>query len=65
MHAEVLAVNGTFKVIKEPFKQLFSFHAFVRKDGQLKQLPLAFAVMSHWRNKDYKSVLDMLLCHIF
>jgi len=40
---------------------MFSVHAFVRKDGQLKQLPLAFAVMSRRRRCDYESVLRAIV----
>jgi len=39
----------------------YSIHAFIRKEGQLKQLPLAFAVMSTWRRKDYMHVLRALM----
>ena len=50
--------DGTFKVIKKPFKQLFSIHAFVKgEDGKTKQVPLCFAVMSRRKARDYKAVL--------
>jgi len=54
-------VDATFKVIKQPFTQLFSIHAFVKKDGKLLQTPLAFVVMSRRRRKDYKRVFHALI----
>ncbi|KAL8588570.1 hypothetical protein ACOMHN_059524 [Nucella lapillus] len=49
--------DGTFKVVRAPFTQLWSIHAFVRVEDQAKQLPLAFAVMSGKRRRDYLAVL--------
>jgi len=50
-------VDATFRVVREPFYQLFSIHAFVSSDGQnVKQVPLLFAVMSGKRACDYRAI---------
>ena len=40
-------IDATFKVLREkdPFDQLLSIHAFIKADGQTKQVPLASAIM--------------------
>ena len=51
--AKTWYVDGTFKVVKAPFTQLFTIHSFVRSGECTKQVHLAFILMSGKRKRDY------------
>ena len=54
-------VDGTFKVVRSPFVQLFSVHAFVRQGDSLKQISLVYFLMSGKTTKDYEAIFRTLL----
>ena len=55
-------MDGMFKVVSQPFKQLLTINASVRSADSVKQVPLVFVVMSGQRKRDYKKAS---LLHIF
>lgn len=49
--------DGTFKIRKKPFQQLFSIHVHIRRDEEIKSVPVLFTFMTRRHAKDYKAVL--------
>ena len=59
--AKTFYIDGTFKVVRQPFYQLLSIHSFVRCGDDMKQLPLLFAVMAGKTSEDYTQVIVLPL----
>ena len=54
-------VDATFKIVKDPFKQLFSIHVFIKNvNGDVVQVPVCFVLMSRMTSSDYAQVLKQL-----
>lgn len=54
-------IDGTFQVITRPFQQLLSIHAYVKRGGTMKHVPLCYVVMSQRRKLNYEPVLRHLV----
>ena len=58
--AKAWYVDGTFKVVRHPFTQLWSIHAFVANGEDLKQMPFLYVLMSSRRTVDYTAIFNHL-----
>ena len=56
---EPFGLGRNLQVSKKYLYQLFSNHGFISKDGHIKQVPLAYALMSQRRAIDYERVCMM------
>ena len=55
-------VDGTFYIVdKKVFHQLFTIHAFIKRENIIKQVPLAFVLMTGRKTHDYESVFKKIL----
>ena len=54
-------IDPTYKVVRNPFKQLMSIHAFVKKGDSICHVPLLFVLMSGKKKNDYRAVFRYLI----
>lgn len=56
-----LYLDGTFRLAKKPFLQLFSIHGFIRSGEDMVQLPLFYILMTRRKIADYTKVCTFIL----
>lgn len=55
-------MDGTFKVVRKPFYQLFTINVYIN-EAEVQQVPALFVLMSSRTTEDYERVRQMtFLC---
>ncbi|XP_046577176.1 uncharacterized protein LOC124285076 [Haliotis rubra] len=60
--AKTWYMDGIYRVVRQPFKQLYTIHVFILgENGEMKQVPTAYAFMSRRQEIDYRRVSCFLV----
>ena len=54
-------IDGTFKIVKEPMKQLVTIHIILNIAEQRVSVPVCFVLMSRRRKIDYIAILKKII----